>query len=132
MEAYNVTGWLSVTALSLLLVPAVMGWLFLALRIAWWVLQLCARTEVRQAQSPHRNTSAVPCAVSEDLAVSPSDNAVCLALISPSACPEDEDAPLDVDGTEVWDSVMKNQLWGEFYGAMGEEELDNLSDYSPR
>ena len=45
---------------------------------------------------------------------------------------EDDNGSKDCTCTEAWDDDMKNTLWEEFYGAMGEEELDNLSDYSPR
>ena len=126
MEAPEVTSFVSVSVLSLLLVPVVMGWVFLAVRVTWWAVQFSFGVE------GSTNISVGTLERSEDLSVSRCDNAFCLDGIPPTTDAEDDNASQDCTCAEKWDDAMKNTLWEEFYGAMGEEELDNLSDYSPR
>lgn len=132
MESYDAMSLLVVIALSFLLVPVVIGWMFLALRIAMWVLQVFVRADDDEAPSVEPMTCAGKIEDSACNPVSPVVTVVCTAgKFSTAACDED-DATDVINDMEVWDNVMKNSLWEEFYGGMGEEEYENVRNYSPR
>ena len=134
VESQNAMSSLAITAFSFLLGPVVMGWMFLVLRIVVWVVQVFNRPDDLEAvpgqpKSPARGTDdTATMAVSRE-----EDSAGCTAGTLLSADSGDKGAYEVLDDTGVWDSAMKNSLWEEFYGGMGEdEEFDNVSNYSPR
>ena len=118
-------------SLSLLLFPCVLGWTFLAMKITVWVLQFFERGHFEEVSS----FSAKVRADGDDrrcVPVSPVDIGFCPGRESSIAASDYDDSSDGVGGDEDWDDAAKNSLWEEFYGVMGEEELDNLSNYSPR
>lgn len=132
MDTGDVAVWLQVTASSLLLFPALIGWTYLALKITVWVLKIFERGDGDEASGV---TAMVRAGVEHKCGgfpVSPENRGPCPGVGYSAAVSEDDDASRGVGEEEVWNNAMKNSLWEEFYGAMGEEEIDNLSDYSPR
>ena len=122
----------AVATLTFLLGPVVIGWMFLILKTAFWVVRLFNRADGSIPPPGETVSRAGGVQLSHDVTVSPPDDGVCTAAEFYTATSANGMASEAVDDTEVWDTAMKNALWEEFYGGMGDEEYDNISNYSPR
>ena len=132
MESTDDTPSLRVTALSMLWFPVVIGWTFLLLKITVWVLHFLER---RQGEEVPSVTAMVIAGREHDsggVPVTLTEVRLCRGPGSSTTALDDDGGSDGVGEIELWDNATKNSIWEEFYGAMGEEELDNLSDYSPR